>query len=283
MKRAELDFERPRALQASGPPERRGLERDEVRLLVTTSRGHEHARFRDLPRFLAPGTLLVVNTSATLPASLPARHGALGLLLANVSTSYGNGLHLVELRRSVSEPGPLPVEAGDCLAIADLDARLVSPHPGLPRLWFVHVDCDIHRAMARVGEPIRYGYLEPPYPQIEAYQTLFARVPGSAEMPSAGRPFTPRVVDALRAREIGLAEVTLHTGVSSHEVEADEVEEQVLHAEPFAVPESTAEAVNAARREGRPVIAVVTTVVRALESAWDGGQLRAAAGFTRIF
>ena len=283
MKRTELDFERPQALQASGPPERRGLERDEVRLLVTTDRGHEHARFLDLPRFLAPGTLLVVNTSATLPASLPARHGALGPLLANISTSYGKGLHLVELRRSVSEPGPLPVEAGDSLEIADLTARLVSPHPGLPRLWFIHVDGDVRKAMARAGEPIRYGYLEAPYPPIEAYQTLFARMPGSAEMPSAGRPFTPRVLDALRARGIGLAEVTLHTGVSSHEVEANEVEEQALYAEPFSVPERTAETVTAARREGRPVIAVGTTVVRALESAWDGDRARAMAGFTRLF
>jgi S-adenosylmethionine:tRNA ribosyltransferase-isomerase len=283
MKRAELDFERPQALQAIGPPERRGLERDEVRLLVTTDRGHEHARFLDLPRFLAPGTLLVVNTSATLPASLPARHGALGPLLANVSTSYGNGLHLVELRKSVSEPGPLPVEAGDFLEIAGLEARLVSPHPGLPRLWFLHVDGDLKQAMERKGEPIRYGYLEAPYPPIEAYQTLFARVPGSAEMPSAGRPFTPRVLDALRDRGIALAEVTLHTGVSSHEVEASEVEEQILYAEPFAVPERTAEAVTAARRESRPVIAVGTTVVRALETAWDGERVRAAAGFTRIF
>src|SRR5215207_10886535 len=93
--RSELDFSRPPSLQATGPPERRGLERDEVRLLVTTDRGHEHARFRDLPRFLAPGTLLVVNTSATLPASLPARHAALGSFLANVSTDYGGGLVLM--------------------------------------------------------------------------------------------------------------------------------------------------------------------------------------------
>jgi S-adenosylmethionine:tRNA ribosyltransferase-isomerase len=174
------------------------------------------------------------------------------------------------------------VEVGDVLEIAALSARLVSPHPGLPRLWFVHMEGDLRRAMKRVGEPIRYGYLEAPYPPIEAYQTLFARVPGSAEMPSAGRPFTARVVDALRARGIDLAEVTLHTGVSSHEVEANEVEEQVLYAEPFEVPRRTAEAVTAARREGRPVIAVGTTVVRALESAWDGDRVRAASGFTRI-
>jgi S-adenosylmethionine:tRNA ribosyltransferase-isomerase len=282
MKRAELDFERPQALQADGTPESRGLARDEVRLMVTTSYGHEHARFRDLPRFLAPGTLLVVNTSATLPASLPARHGALGPLVANVSTSYGNGLHLVELRKSAAEPGPLPVEAGDFLEIAGLAARLVSPHPGLPRLWFLHAEGDLRMAMEQVGEPIRYGYLKPPYPPIEAYQTLFARVPGSAEMPSAGRPFTTRVIDALEARGISLAEVTLHTGVSSHEVEANEVEEQTLYAEPFSVPQRTAEAVTAARHEGRLVIAVGTTVVRALESAWEGDRVRPAAGFTRL-
>lgn len=282
MKRAELDFDRPQALQAGGPPERRGLERDEVRLLVTTELGHEHARFRDLPRFLAPGTLLVVNTSAMLPASLPARHPGLGPLVANVSTRYGNGLYLVELRRSAAEPGPLPVEVGDHLDLAGEAARLVAPHPGLPRLWFVRVEGDLQRAMERAGSPIRYGYLEAPFPPLEAYQTLFARRPGSAEMPSAGRPFTARVVNALQARGIALAGVTLHTGVSSHELEADEVEDQVLYAEPFEVPQRTAEAVNAAKREGRPVIAVGTTVVRALESAWDGERVRAAAGFTRL-
>lgn len=282
MNKAELDFERPQALQASGPPERRGLERDEVRLLISTARGHEHARFRDLPRFLAPGTLLVVNTSATLPASLPARHPALGPLVANVSTDYGSGLYLIELRKSAAEPGPLPVEVGDTLEIAGLPARLVAPHPGLPRLWFVRVEAGLGRATEREGTPIRYGYLEAPYPPLAAYQTLFARKPGSAEMPSAGRPFTPRVLDALQARGIALAGVTLHAGVSSHELEADEVENQVLYAEPFEVPQRTADAVTAARREGRPVIAIGTTVVRALESAWDGERVRAAAGFTRL-
>jgi S-adenosylmethionine:tRNA ribosyltransferase-isomerase len=284
MKRTELDFDRPHALQASGPPENRGLERDEVRLLVSTERGHEHARFRDLPRFLAPGTLLVVNTSATLPASLPANHPQLGPLVANVSTHYGRGLYLVEPRKSAAEPGPLELAPGCILDLAGLPAHLVAPHPGLPRLWFVQIeeDGDLRRVMTEEGAPIRYSYLDPPYPPLSAYQTLFAREPGSAEMPSAARPFTARVVDALRAKGILLAGLTLHAGVSSHELEADEVEEQVLYAEPFEVPERTAEAVTAARREGRPVIAVGTTVVRALESAWDGGRVRSAAGFTRL-
>lgn len=156
------------------------------------------------------------------------------------------------------------------------------PPPGPAAAVFVRVEGDLREAMKRVGTPIRCGYLEPPYPPIEVYQTVFSRVPGSAEMPSAGRPFTARLVDALRAREIDLAEVTLHTGVSSHELEADDIEEQVLYAEPFEVPRRTAEAVTAARREGRPVIAVGTTVVRALESAWDGDRVREAPGFTRL-
>lgn len=283
MRREELDFRRPPALQATGPPEERGLARDEVRLLVTTARGHEHARFQDLPRFLPSGTLLVVNTSATLPASLPSRHPRLGSLLVNLSTHYGGALWLAEPRWTASEPGPLPLERGDALEVAGLDTRLVAPHPGLPRLWFIQVGGDVQAAMRRAGTPVRYGYLSAPYPPLEAYQTLFARVPGSAEMPSAACPFTARLVEELQAKGIHLAEIMLHAGVSSHEVKVDEVETHVLYAEPFAVLEQTAAAVNAARRDQRPVIAVGTTVVRALESAWDGERVHPASGFTRLF
>lgn len=283
MKKTALDFERPEALQASAPPEWRGLARDAVRLLVSTERGHEHARFVDLPRFLPRGAVLVVNRSATLPASLPAVHPVLGRIRVNVSTRYGGGLHLVEPRWNASEPGPLPLSIGSAVQVAGMAARLVAPHPGLPRLWFVRIQGDVRAAMERAGAPIRYGYLEAPYPAIGAYQTLFGRVPGSAEMPSAARPFSARVLDALWAKDVRLTEVTLHTGVSSHEVGADRVEEQPLYAEPFAVPPETAAALHAARRDGRPVIAVGTTVVRALETAWDGERVRPAAGFTRRF
>jgi S-adenosylmethionine:tRNA ribosyltransferase-isomerase len=232
---------------------------------------------------LEPGTLLVVNTSATLPASLPARHVRLGPLLANFSTHYGGELYLMEPRKSASEPGSLALEVGGAIEIAGLPARLVARHPGLPRLWFVRIEGDLRRAMARVGLPIRYGYLIPPYPPLQAYQTLFARAPGSAEMPSAARPFTARVVNELRKKGIGITGITLHTGVSSHEIEAEVVEGQTLYAEPFEVPERTAKAVTVSRHEGRPVIAVGTTVVRALESAWDGERVRPVSGFTRVF
>jgi S-adenosylmethionine:tRNA ribosyltransferase-isomerase len=302
--RSTLAFERPPEAIATRPPEDRGVGRDGVRLLVTTASGHEHARFRDLPSFLPRGTLLVVNRSATLPASLPATvAGATGAPEAtsgltagrtdgshlpgafrlNLSTHYGGGVWLAEPRFSHAEPGPLPLFPGDGLRVAGLPARVLAPHPDIPRLVFVRIEGDLARAMAAAGEPIRYGYLEPPFPPLAAYQTLFARFPGSAEMPSAARPFTTRLVASLRARGVRIAWVVLHTGVSSLEVETDRLEDHPLYAEPFSVPRAAAAALNAARREGRPVIAVGTTVVRALESAWDGRAVRPIRGFTRRF
>ncbi len=282
MRTSELAFERPRALEATAPPEARGLARDEVRLLVSRPDGHRHANFRDLPRLLTPGTVLVVNRSATLPASLPA-FGRAGAFRLNLSNEYGRGLWLAEPRWSAARPGPLPLAPGEEIVVGEVEARLIAPYPGLPRLWFVRFAGDIRATMAEAGEPIRYGYLVPPFPPLEAYQTVFGDVPGSAEMPSAGRPFSARVVDDLKAHGVRFASITLHTGVSSLEVDADEVEDQALYPEAFAVPARTAAAVNGARAAGHDVIAVGTTVVRALESAWDGQRLRAARGFTRRY
>ncbi len=281
MKRSDLIFERPKELAASAPPELRGLKRDEVRLLVSTPGGHEHAHFFDLPEFLQTGDLLVVNRSATLPASLPAT-GRVGSFILNLSTDYGRGLWLAEPRWSAAKPGPLPVEKGERIEVAGLSTRLVAPFPGLPDLWFVKFDGNVQVAMSRWGEPIHYGYLSEAYP-LEFYQTIFAKTPGSAEMPSAGYPFSRRVVERLHERSVEIADIILHTGVSSLEVEVEDIEELALYPEPFDVPAATANAVNIARREGRRVVAVGTTVVRALESAWDGEQVRSASGFTRLY
>ncbi len=277
----DYTFDRPDTLQAERPPEARGLARDEVRLLVSTPHGHHHARFVDLSRFLQQGDLLVVNRSATLAASLPAV-GQIGSFIVNLSTSYGNGIWLAEPRWSPSAPGPLPLCAGDQIAVAGLVARLIAPHPGIERLWFMRIEGDLCKAMALHGSPIRYGYLAQAQP-LSAYQTMFSAVPGSAEMPSAARPFTRRVVNGLRARGIELAGVLLHTGVSSLEIESESIEDHTLYAEPFHVPRRTARAVNQAKAEGRRVIAVGTTVVRALESTWHGGQVQPGKGFTRIY
>ena len=281
MKRSALEYERPERLAATGPAERRGLARDGIRLLVTTPAGHQHARFRALPDFLSPGDLLVVNRSATLPASLPAQ-GRPGVFLLNLSTDYGGGLWLAEPRRDPATPGPLPFDPGEAVEAAGLPARMIAPFPGLPRLWFVRFAGDVRSAMHRCGAPIRYGYIRTP-PGLADYQTIFSAVPGSAEMPSAARPFTARVLSDLRARGVRTAHIVLHTGVSSLEVETERVEDQPLYPEPFRVPGATAEAVNRTRSSGGRVVAVGTTVVRALESATAGGRVQAAAGFTRLF
>ncbi|MBL8131557.1 MAG: S-adenosylmethionine:tRNA ribosyltransferase-isomerase, partial [Anaerolineae bacterium] len=155
-------------------------------------------------------------------------------------------------------------------------------YPGLDRLWFVHFEGDVLTAMARFGSPIRYGYVSQRYP-LATYQTVFARHPGSAEMPSAAYPFTTEVVSRLRERGVLMTAITLHTGVSSLEVERETVEDHPLFPEPFAVSRPAADAVNAAQREGRRVIAVGTTAIRALESAWDGAQVVPRTGFTRAY
>ena len=262
---------------AIAPPEARGIARDGVRLLVSRDRGHEHAVFRDLPSLLPPGALLVVNRSATLPASLPAT-ARFGSFVLNLSTRYGERLWLAEPRWTAAVEGPVPIAVGEGFEAAGCPARLVAPFPGVPRLAFVAFEGSIERAMAEEGEPIRYDHVSPPYPPLAAYQTVFSEVPGSAEMPSAGRPFTPGVLAGLRRRGIRTMPVELHAGVSTLEGgEAGLVPGAVV------VPPETAAAVNRARAAGEAVIAVGTTVVRALETAWDGSRVQAIEGFTRRF
>jgi S-adenosylmethionine:tRNA ribosyltransferase-isomerase len=280
MKRAELTFERPEAAFAHEPPEIRGRSRDDVRLLVTRPEGHHHARFEDLPQFLRTGDLLVVNESAAIPASLPAE-GRLGSILLNLSTRFRSDLYVAEPRWTAGKPGPLPIEPDEELRIGPASVRLLAPYPGIPRLWFALADRPFDSIIAERGQPIHYGYTDA-WP-MEIYQTLFSRVPGSAEMPSAARPITPRIRAGLDRAGVRIAPILLHTGVSSLEIESETVEAQAMYPEPFVVSPSTAEAVNRTHVAGGRVIAVGTTVVRALESAWTPEGIRPTAGFTRLF
>ena len=248
-------LEAPVRLEAHEPPEVRGHGRDDVAMLVAARHdlGLVHARFRDLPQFLEPGDLLVVNTSATLPASLPAADG----LELRLSTQVGPDRWLVELRTSAGERFRGGREGQRVALPEGRGAELLARHTG-GRLWLAHVPVD-EAFLRRHGRPIRYGYVRTPWP-LEAYQTVFAREPGSAEMPSAGRPFTAELVTELVTSGVLVAPVTLHTGVSSPEVC------EAPYAERYDVPVSTARLVNAVREWGGRVIAVGTTVVRALET-----------------
>jgi len=271
---ALLDFTLPPSLEAVGPPEARGLARDQVRLLVSERRTGRivHARFVDLPGFLRPGDLLVVNDSATLPAALTA-HRTDGTALAfHLSTRLPAGLWVVEPRK-------VAVVRGEQLALPGGGAAtLLVPYPNSKRLWIAALDLTepILDYLRRWGRPITYPYVRGEWP-LEMYQTVYAREPGSAEMPSAGRAFTPSVLARLGERGVAMTEVTLHTGVAS--LEGDEAP----YNESYEVPARTAEAVVLAKRRAGRVIAVGTTVVRALESAADpAGQVLAARGWTDL-
>ncbi len=266
---------------ADRTPEDRGIARDRVRLLVSRRGSESHHRFDELPDLLRAGDLLVVNDSATLPASLGAR-ADFGDFRVSVSTGYGPDLWLVEPRWGFGRPGPVPLEPGDRFEAGGVAGRYVAPFPRIPRLGFFRAESDLGSAMRSVGAPIRYGYLARAYP-LEAYQTVFGRVPGSAEMPSAARPFTSRVVARLRDAGVRTAAVTLHAGVSSLEPGDAGPRAVPLFPEPFEVSAATVDAIVATRARGGRVIAVGTTVVRALESASDGCGLRPARGFTRRY
>jgi S-adenosylmethionine:tRNA ribosyltransferase-isomerase len=287
---ALLDFSLLPELEAHEPPEARGIPRDGVAMMVSRRAAGEvsHHRFTGLPRLLLPGDLLVVNTSATLPAAVPVtRPPDAGRQPARLdaghaspppadavhfSTPLPDGHWLVELRAS-DGPATRPFAAGTpgqelalpAGAVLTLGSRFTQ------RLWRARLSTAVIPYLLRHGAPIRYSYVRQPWP-IESYQTVFGTRPGSAEMPSASRPFTPQVVAALVARGITFAPVTLHTGVSSLEGDEDP------YPEPYDVPPATARLVSLTRRHGGRVIAVGTTVVRALETAARSGG--AGAGWT---
>jgi S-adenosylmethionine:tRNA ribosyltransferase-isomerase len=244
----------------------------------------EHHRFDQLPEILGPGDMLVVNTSATLPASLEATGPAQEEVRLHVSTALPMaGLWSVELRLPAG-PASRPYSGarpGWRLALAGgAAAELLTPLAGSQRLWVARLDLpagrDLAEHLAAHGQPIRYPYIHAAWP-IDAYQTVFADEPGSAEMPSAARAFSSEVVARLVARGVEIAPLTLHTGVSS--LEAGEAP----YAEWYRVPFDTARRVNGVRRSGGRVIAVGTTVVRALESAADRtGEVHPAEGWTSL-
>jgi S-adenosylmethionine:tRNA ribosyltransferase-isomerase len=268
-------------VEAREPPEARGRGRDDVRLLVTAGpeRPLLHARFADLPDQLAPGDLLVINTSRTIPAALTVGRGDGQEAVMHLSTPLPgdrDGRWVVELRRGAGRARD--GRSGERLELpGGAAAELLAPYMG-SRLWVaaLRLGEPLLDYLARHGRPIRYGHLQGPWP-LEAHQTVYARAPGSAEMPSAGRPFTGRLITELVARGVDLAPVLLHAGVSSLETGEDP------YPEPYRVPRFTAERVNLARRLGGRVIAVGTTAARALESAVTGsGEVETAEGWTGL-
>jgi S-adenosylmethionine:tRNA ribosyltransferase-isomerase len=276
----------PEELSARVPAEQRGpgLERDDVRLLVSRGTQVSHHAFRELPLLLRAGDLLVVNTSPTLAAAVDGRIGH-ARVVVHFSTRGDDGRWAVELRepdgRGTTRPragGPAGAEVG----LPD-GTRLVLEEPvgAGERLWWARpTDAQVLGVLRRHGRPIRYSYTERDQP-LSAYQTVFALPSGdgsgSAEMPSAARPFTGRTVAELVSRGVGFAPVTLHTGVASAEAH------EPPYPERYEVPPTSARLINAVRAGDGRVIAVGTTAVRAVESAAGAdGVVRAARGWTDL-
>jgi S-adenosylmethionine:tRNA ribosyltransferase-isomerase len=256
-------------------PEQSGTERprDEVRMLVA-ERGRPlvHTTFLDLPTHLRAGDLLIVNASATLPAALPARRANGEPVDLHLSTPvpHDETRWAVEVRarghRVAARNETLTLPGG---------ATAVLEEPYLSPLWVAALDLPepVLAYLQRHGAPIRYAHDQRERP-LSDYQTIFATEPGSAEMPSAGRPFTRRVLERLRANGIDVQRITLHTGVSSQETH------ERPYPERYAVPRHTAKRIN--ERSGR-VIAVGTTVVRTLETVADEhGVVHAGTGWTNL-
>jgi S-adenosylmethionine:tRNA ribosyltransferase-isomerase len=294
--RSDVAFTLPPELEAQAPPEARGLRRDQVRMLVVdrATGAATHHRFDELATLLDPGDLLVVNDSRTLPASLlgrtesgspveirlAARDGDRWAALPLGVPGDGSDPALVATDARPPRP-PLPPGARLRFG-AGLGATVLGPHPEAPPLvWLAFDQCGpaLLESLHRDGRPVRYAYVPRAW-GLHHYQTLFAAAPGSAEMASAARPFTVQTVQELRRRGVGVAAISLHAGLSTYGDRA--VDREFVPAEPYRVPPATARAVNRARAVGGRVVAVGTTVVRALETAAFDGDVAAASGVSRL-
>ncbi len=285
---APFQFELPKELAAKEPPEQRGISRDAVRLLVLDRQtSHvEHTRFDRLGDYLRPGDLLVFNTSRTLPASLvgcdPSPGPCIEVRLAE-HLPDDTWLALL-LCRDDSDLFGCGLGEGIELRFSDaLTCRVLAPDPTIPRLWqirFSMTGIDLVDELYRTGQPVRYNYVSAPW-DLDYYQNVFAREPGSAEMASAGRAFTWRLLFDLRRRGVEMAYIVLHTTLSSY-MDDDLDAQHPAAEEEYVIGEDAARAINAAHARGSRVIAVGTTVVRGLEAAATQGRVQAEHGYTRL-
>ncbi|MEW6402957.1 MAG: S-adenosylmethionine:tRNA ribosyltransferase-isomerase, partial [Chloroflexota bacterium] len=273
-----IEFSLPPELEANEPPEARGLRRDEVRLMVSDyGTNHiQHARFHNLPDFLDEGDLLVLNTSRTRNSAVTALRSDGTPLELHLSSHLEEDLWTVEVR-SIEQSGKTKhfddAREGDILNLPEQAMAILqgpytsdceSNSPPSETLWLAQVSLPalVDDYLARHGFPIKYNYVKDAWP-LDYYQTVYATESGSAEMPSAGRPFTAELLKHLAAKGIQTAPLILHTGISNLE------NHEPPYKEFYRVTAETANLVNQTRAAGRRILAVGTTVVRALETVTD--------------
>ncbi|QSO52530.1 S-adenosylmethionine:tRNA ribosyltransferase-isomerase [Alicyclobacillus curvatus] len=277
---------------ATGPAEERGVPRDKVKMLVIrrAEGSLAHTKFQSLPDFFEPGDVFVVNTSMTIPARLFATSQG-QLHMVHLAARLSANRFIIERRGKNGEADSQAWGVGETVLIVQPEASGMnwqsSParlkvirrfHPQ-SRLWEVESSADLYELAQAIGSPIRYSYLKQETDTSD-YETIFGRTPGSAEMPSASRPFTSSVVRRLAAQGVKIASITLHTTVSSHEVESDLSSHPVLP-EWFSISPQAATVINDAKAGGHRIVGVGTTAVRAVESAVAAnGEVQAMEGWT---
>lgn len=286
------NFHLPKSLQCSTPTEERDLKRDEARLMVSYRNNDmvHHGIFRNIIDYLEAGDVLVVNTSGTLKAALSAIWNKKIALNIHLSNKISDHEWVIELREVANQEIKRfsKAQTGDLLQLSHGGAvQLIVPyyqhensvHSEHLQLWKAAflIENSVEEYLDNYGKPIRYNYIKTQYPP-SYYQTVFATEMGSTEMPSAGRAFTPELVAALVSKGVQIVPILLHTGVASLEIDERPYDEY------FRVPSITAEVVNRAKKQGRRVIAVGTTVVRALETVSnEWGQIHAREGWTDTY
>ena len=279
MKTSDFLYDLPEELIAQTPVE----PRDHSRLLVVNradgSLAHRH--FYDLPAYLKPGDVLVVNDTRVMPARL-------------IGERPGGGACEVLLLRQISpvswetlvKPGK-KLKAGTTVSFGGgrLTATIEAPTDAGGRVVRFHVASGtLEAALDELGEMPLPPYIHEKLADRERYQTVYAREVGSAAAPTAGLHFTPELLEKIRGMGVEIVPVLLHVGLGTFRpVKAEDVSEHKMHSEFYSVGPEAAEAVNRAKAEGRRVIAVGTTSVRTLESAAADGALRPGSGWTDIF
>ncbi len=284
-------FHLPDVLQCAKPTEARGIARDKVRLMVSNKSTDEieHTLFRNISYYLQEGDVLVVNTSGTLKAALEAHRADGTLLRIHLSTKQAENQWIIELRQVFGQHTKRfkGGQSGEVLQLSSggkivLETPYYSNHVSEEehlQLWqaSIEVEDTVESYLDRHGMPIRYNYVKEQYPQ-SYYQTVFAQEMGSAEMPSAGRAFTPQLIAKLVSKGVQILPVVLHTGVASLELHERPYQEY------YRVSDFTASALNLARQQNRRIIAVGTTVVRALETVTTrNGFTQSGEGWTDEF
>lgn len=277
---SDYDFELPPELIAQTPAERR----DESRMLVLDRAAGTiaHRKFTDLPGYLSPGDALVLNSSKVIRARLLGTRDSGAPAEVMLIKTLGVGRYEAMVHpggklkpgRRVSVSPELEVEI---LEITEQRTRIVQLHTALP----------FDEAIERFGHIPLPPYIRRPDQSDDAnrYQTVYAREPGSVAAPTAGLHFTEQVLDEIRARDVGIAEVVLHVGAGTFKpVKVEDPADHVMHEEWFTISATAADLLNATRARGGSITAVGTTAVRTLESAVSSDQSFApASGETAIF